>query len=89
MSHFDDVIEPSLFREPVYRNTGHSPTVASKVEWRGKGGFVATIGDMSDRHLNNAHNLLGSRIGTETEKPTDLKYYGLLRAEINQRNQSH
>lgn len=85
MSYFDDVIEPALLRGPKIPRSEHRPTDASEIAWRSKDGRSINIGNMEDSHLRNAHKLLGSRIGMPNEKRTDLRLYGLLRSEINNR----
>lgn len=91
MSYFDDVIEPSLYKEPriPYEERDHTflrvPTDATDIPWVTKDGRKMTIGDMDDGHVLNAHRLLGSRIGSVNQKSTDLAWYGFLRAEINKR----
>ena len=95
MSYFDDVIEPALHREPRHireriereakLDIFSVPTDSRQIPWRGNDGRKMTIGEMTDGHLENAHNLLGRRIGTQEQKETDHVFYGFLRAEINRR----
>ena len=94
MSYFEDVIEPNLYKTPK-RHGGYNPpeytkadlpTIGRDFPWCTNDCVRLKIGEMTDSHLINAHNLLGSRIGLSSEKTNDFIYYGLLRSEINSRN---
>lgn len=83
MSYFDDVIEPKLYKTPKQQPlTILNPSVQV---WFGKDGEQTLIGDMADSHLRNAYSLLGRRMSTPEEKPSDVIYYGILRSELNKR----
>lgn len=91
MSYFDDVYEPSLYFIHNKKNT-HKPrkfnfekTDTTKIFWITSYDEKLKISDMEDKHLINSYKLLGRRIGTDLEKPTDAIYFGYLRCELNKR----